>query len=125
MAEQRLWSANPKADAAQSVWCFGQFGWANEDVSAAHVHLAGGIVLRGTFPTREGDTTGFYATWVNTSRAPGSPFTEDEVAMELYYKIEVTSFFSIKPDVQYIVNPGGNGSTDNAVVGALRVQVAF
>lgn len=125
VAEQRLWSADPKADDAQSLWCFGQFGWANEDVSASHVHVAGGVVLRGTFPTREADTTGFYATWVNTSRAPGSPFTEDEVALELYYKIQVTGFLSIKPDLQYIVNPGGAGATDNAVVGALRVQVAF
>lgn len=125
VAEQRLWSANPKDDSAQSFWCFGQFGWANEDVSATHVHVAGGLVLRGTFPTREADTTGVYATWVNTSQAAGSPFTEDELALELYYKIQVTGFLSIKPDVQYIVNPGGNGATENAVVGALRMQVTF
>lgn len=125
VAEQRLWSANSKLDEAQSLWCFAQFGWANEDVSATHVHLAGGFVLRGTFPTREADTTGVYATWVNTSRAPGSPFTDDELALEVYYKVQVTGFLTLKPDLQYIINPGGDSNNDAAVVGALRLQIAF
>lgn len=125
IAEQRLWSADPKKDDAQSVWCFGQFGFANEDVSATHFHVAGGLVLRGTFPTRESDTTGVYASWVNTSRASGSPYTNDELTLEVYYKLQITGFLSIKPDLQYIINPGGNSTTDNAFVGALRMQVAF
>ncbi|MDB5296736.1 MAG: Carbohydrate-selective porin, OprB family, partial [Phycisphaerales bacterium] len=44
---------------------------------------------------------------------------------ELFYKVQVTKFFSLKPDLQYIHNPGGVRGRDDALVGTLRLTLSF
>jgi len=48
-----------------------------------------------------------------------------ETAFELYYKRQVAPWLVLKPDVQYIANPGGDPAVDDAFVVSLRVQLDF
>jgi carbohydrate-selective porin OprB len=42
----------------------------------------------------------------------------------MFYKMQVTPFFSVKPDVQYVINPGGTAAGD-ALVARVRLDLAF
>ena len=46
-----------------------------------------------------------------------------ETAIEAFYKYQLTEFMSIKPDLQYIVNPGGDGR--DAIVAGVRLGMSF
>ncbi len=50
-----------------------------------------------------------------------------ELAFEMFYKFKLCSVLSFQPDIQYIVNPGGNlnGKIDNAFVGFLRFILEY
>jgi carbohydrate-selective porin OprB len=37
----------------------------------------------------------------------------------------VTPAIFVQPDLQYIINPGGDASVDNALVGGVRIGIAF
>lgn len=57
---------------------------------------------------------------------PAAGYTDDtETNIEAFYKLYATPFFSIKPDLQYIINPGGAGDVEDAIVAAVRVEVSF
>jgi len=43
------------------------------------------------------------------------------MAIELFYKAQLTPYIMVQPDLQYIVNPGGENR--DAFVGGLRFEV--
>ena len=45
--------------------------------------------------------------------------------MELYYSAAMTPWLSVSPCVQYVLNPGGDKTVDDAVVLGFRVQMSF
>ena len=58
-------------------------------------------------------------------RCAGAGFIEEhETAIEVFHAIQVTGWMALKPDFQYIVNPGGMGLEDAKVV-TLRGEIAF
>lgn len=126
LAEQQVWRENPddKED-TQGLSAFVQYGFGDDKVSAVHHHVGVGLSAVGLIPTRDADVTGLYWTLAKTSRATGSGFDADESAFEFYYKFEVTPAISLKPDLQYITNPGGVKTADDAFVFTLRLDVAL
>ena len=48
----------------------------------------------------------------------------DETAIELFYKAQLTGWLSLKPDIQYIANPGGT-SNDDAIAVGVRFELAL
>ena len=62
------------------------------------------------------------ASWVHLPAQPGllHPF---ELALEAYYKIQLTDWAAIKPDFQYIVSP--SGMVPDAAVLTVRVEIDF
>lgn len=126
MLDQRLWREAPYSEGdEQGLGCFAQFGWTDESVSEVTVNIAGGLQWTGPVPTRDDDICGLAVTYARLSDEPGAGFVDDhETNIELFYKFQITPYFSVKPDVQYIINPGGAGA-DDAVAMTLRVEVAF
>ena len=59
------------------------------------------------------------------SDEPGAGFPQDETAIELYHRFQLTPFLSIKPDLQYIANPGGSPGVADALVATVRVEIVF
>jgi carbohydrate-selective porin OprB len=123
--EQRVFALEPeREEGTRDVRLFGQYGWADPDVSAANHHASLGVLFTGPFAFRASDTTGAMVTWVDLSDQDAAGFPSDETAVELFYRLQLTSFFSLKPDLQIIDDPGGLHE-DTAVVGTLRFEVGL
>lgn len=91
---------------------------------ALPLHVAGGLVFAGPFEFRPHDVVGIGNTTV--LRASRSIFdAHQESAIEAFYQVQVTRFLTVKPDVQYIFNPGLDASLRPAVLLTLEVRVAF
>ena len=122
--DQTLYRENPAdAEDAQGVGVYLQYGYADPSVSETDHHGGAGVVWTGLLPGRDADVIGVGASYVHLSGAAG--FEDDaEIAVEAFYRLQLTPWFAVKPDVQYVINPGGAGLAD-AVVGTLRLEMAF
>lgn len=121
VVEQRLTNRENSDDGGW--YTFAQLGWADPDVSDAEYFAGAGLTTQGTFPGRDDDAAGAYLSWVGLSDEAG--YSDNELALELFYRWQLTPWASVKPDLQVIVNPGGDSDVDNAVVGSIRVEIAF
>lgn len=125
LAEQQVLRTGADDDAEHGLFAFARYGWADENVYAAAQHVGGGLVLKGTFPGRDDDETGVFVSLLVLSDADGASFAGNETAVELYYRFNLTPFIHLTPDLQWIGNPSGDPSLQDAVVGALRFEVDF
>ncbi len=104
----------------------------------------GGVTYKGLIPGRTDDTIGVgvgYArisdkardldkdTALNTGTS--FPIRSGETVVELTYQAQITPWWQLQPDFQYIVNPGGGIVSDtgqkigDAAVFGLRTTIAF
>lgn len=134
LAEQQIWasqggaSPEPDADPAgadRGLWFFFQVGVADDEIADVGKHFGVGLSLLGTFPDRQDDAAGVYFTWADLSDDPGAGFDADESVLECFYRLQLTPWISVKPDLQVIWNPGGDSSIDTTVVGGLRFEIVF
>ncbi|WP_353219325.1 carbohydrate porin [Salinisphaera sp. S4-8] len=104
---------------------FAQYVHANDAVSELARHIGAGVQITGLLADRPEDISGLMVSRVDFSDAPGADFTKDhETAIEIFHAIQVAPWMALKPDFQYIVNPGGMG-LDDAKVATLRGEIAF
>jgi carbohydrate-selective porin OprB len=109
----------------------GLAGWAqlgmseDDDFSVYDRHLAIGLVWRGLIPSRDGDAIGISHSWLETSRAKGSPTDANERVLELFYGFKAAGWLTVQPDFQWFVNPGGDSQRDDLFIGSLRGEVIF
>ncbi len=60
-----------------------------------------------------------------TQVAAGTPAADAETNIELTYRAPVTSWLTLQPDLQYVVDPGTSSTLDDAFVAGLRFEIAF
>ena len=126
LAEQQVWKRQPEAaDDKRGVSLFVQYGSTNPEISPVAHHVGAGVSATGVLPKRDNDEMGIYWSRAGLSRAGGSGFTHDESSLEGYYQCQITPFFVLKPDLQWICHPGGLSSPDAAWVATLRIIIDF
>ncbi|QQS08593.1 MAG: carbohydrate porin [Phycisphaerales bacterium] len=126
LIEQQAWRRGQTDELKdKGLFAFAQGGTSDKEVTAAAVSIAAGLVLKGTFDSRFDDNAGLLIAFAGFSDAAGSPFTDDEIAVEVYYKIQLTPAISLTPDLQYIMNPSGVSTVDDAIVAGLRAAITF
>lgn len=106
---------------------FLQFGSTDDRLSPVDLHAGGGVVWNGYLFGRRADSCGVMGTYVHfgdAARAAGAFVDDHEIAWELFYRFQVTPWLYLRPDLQYIVQPGGAGRGD-ALVGTLRVELTL
>ena len=99
--------------------------------------VAGGH-YQGTFPRRDNDVVSFMIASARTNSrltqyqrdldtvAPGSVGIQTyESIAEIDYGLQLTRWLKIRPNLQYVINPGGTGKIPNAFVVGLYTQVTF
>ena len=119
-----IWLENPADEEdGQGVGAFLVYDTADSEITEVDQHFAGGIAWTGAIPGRDSDVTGIGASYSHFAGGAGFEDT-GELAVEAFYKIAITDYVSVKADLQYIKDPGGAGLED-ALVGLVRVQVAF
>jgi porin len=104
-------------DDSRTFQGFVRLGWSSPDDGAITLYIGGGATYHGL---RGNDTLGlggghvrFRDTTVQEHR--------HESFVELFYKARFTDWFSVQPDLQLIVHPGG--ANDTALLGGVRLKV--
>ena len=64
---------------------------------------------------------------VQTSRPSLGPVSvqDSEYVFELYYTIQVTQGLLFRPNIQYVIDPGGIDENPNALVFGLKTSANF
>ena len=110
--------------------------YADRRTSTRDNQIAAGLLYKGPFAFRPADEVGFAVgrTHVNSRVAdletqwnqasPGSVGVQgSEYAAELFYGVHVTRWLDLRPNVQYVVQPGGLARNTNDVIVGLRLSV--
>jgi porin len=101
-------------------------GFANDDVNPASSFFSATVVATGLIPSLPEDQIGLGIMMANAGNKFLSGISEpkdQEINLELTYFANLTSHLSIQPDLQYVINPGMDGSLDNALVFGIRLQL--
>jgi len=122
LIDQAVWRANPQDDKdARGIGVFAMWGWADPAILQYDHNIGGGVTWTGPIAARPNDFLGVGVQAVHFS--DDFHATADfEVNYELFYRFQVTPWFAVKPDLQYVVNPGGQGTPD-ALLFTLRFQM--
>jgi porin len=123
--DQMLWRKNPGVkDDDQGLYMYAQYGWADPHISTTEDHGGVGLSDTGLFPSRNADITGIGISWVRLSDDPVAGFLHsNETVIETFYKIQATPWLSIKPDLQYIMNPAGRSR--DCLAATIRLMIKF
>ncbi len=114
----------PNGAAATGLGLFAQYGLADADVNIIDQHVGSGLQWTGPIPTtaRATDVLGLGASFVHFSHQAALPH-DHELAIETFYKLQITPWFNLQPDLQYILHPSGN--RPDALVGTIRAELDF
>lgn len=124
--DQRIWRENPDdAEDLQGIGAMAYIGFGDPNVAAIARHVEVGATWTGAIAGRDDDVCGFLVTHAVLTGESGAGFDGDETAGELFYKLQLTPALSLKPDLQYILNPGGDPSLDDALVATLRIELTL
>lgn len=143
IADQTVWKQE-----AQSLAVFARLGGAPSDRNLVSFYADGGFAFTGLVPGRDADVLAFGAAYSKISGDaadadrdaqmllpdPSLPARDHELVFEVSYTAQVTPWWTLQPDFQYIVHPGGNvrdaddpaGATaGNATLVGLRTSLTF
>jgi porin len=111
---------------------FARAGIADGDIGRFSAYVGGGIVYNGPIHSRAEDQLGFAVAAARNSRGferaaenDGVDTREFEIALEWTYRLQLTPWLALQPDLQYVVHPGGIAQRNAAVVGGIRYEVRF
>jgi len=112
----------------------------DSEINTFPFFMNGGLVYKGLIPGRDKDYAGFafvYGKYSSKLSPPASQPTkfslvsevtgsEDfEMVLEWMYKIQLTQWLNIQPDIQYVIQPGGTGDIPNALVLGFQLGVSI
>ena len=101
---------------------FSQIGISPKNENKNTLYYSLGFRINGISAKRKFDVTGIAIAYAGFGRTP----SRNETAIELTYRIYANETISIKPDLQYIINPSGtDAKVKNALTGLLRVELNF
>lgn len=132
---------NPK----RNVEVFSQGFWNDRATGYVARHYTLGVTINGPFDSRQGDAIGIAVGGLSVADDVSKrqrlvneindvsnyddprylPVQGDEYSAEIYYGAKITNWLTLRPNLQYIVHPGGVNEVDNALVGGLMVRASF
>jgi porin len=125
VVDQTLWRAEPgNADSTRGISAFAVYGHSDPDLFDFEHFVGTGVVWTGPWSTRPDDVLGLAVNWARFSGEPGA-LSGNETQIEGFYKFKLTPWLSIKPDVMYIANPGGDTGASDCLFAGLRVVADF
>ncbi len=130
IGEQTIFS-DPEND-ARNLKAFLRLETANAKINRFGYYIGGGLVFNSPFLGRPDDQLGIaFANAVNgfdynkLESMNNQPVSGSELNFELTYYVQFFPWFSVQPDVQYIVNPDTNPLIQNSLCFDVRISVTF
>lgn len=114
----------PERD-VHGIGCFVQYAWAPGDRNEICQYYGAGVSFSGTIVgSKTWDSTGIgIARAVFSRRVRKQDERTHETVLETFHRFQINPWLVLQPDVQFIVNPGGDGR--NALATGLRVEILF
>jgi porin len=130
-ADQQVTAESPGSD--QGLYLFGTLAYTDQQEPAlVPFQTSLGAQYVGPIPGRNQDRLIFGTTYGQLSdnyaaeqRALGNGDPDYEWILELGYRIQLTKFAYIQPDIQYVVQPGGTGDIPDATVIGMQFGVSL
>jgi porin len=124
VADQLVW--RPDATGVRGIGVFAQYGYADPDVSVIEHYAGIGATWTGPFGDRLDDACGIGVAWARFRDVRNDGVRGGgEIAIEVFYTLQVTPWLRVKPDLQYIHDPSGDPTIADALVATLRVAIDF
>lgn len=134
-AEQMIWREQDE----QGLWLFARAGGAPRDRALFEFVSDFGLSWAGPIPGRDDDTLGVGFVHARLSRdvraferldaevngTSYEAYSDPESVLECFYNVQLTKWWTVRPDVQWIFNPGGSAAVADAVVVGLRTSIVF
>lgn len=113
----------------QGLGVFGRYGYRNPERNRMSTFWSAGLSYTGLVPGRDKDVLGLGFSLQRSShvyRRRVLDTLDNETVYELYYAINLTDWFVVTPDIQYVDNPGAaEGDPSHAIVAGVRVRISF
>lgn len=129
--DQWLWrETDATPDSPQGLAWFTRAGFTGTpNRSPLGVLFNSGLSWTGLLPSRDEDAMGIALVWARLTPGQSSGLEGsgrgNEFVIETTYQAQLTPFFSIQPDVQLLVQPGGNPAVPDALVLGLSANIDF
>jgi porin len=137
LVDQTLYRENPPDEdpARQGLVGFFRAAYTPPDRNLAPLGIDGGLVYKGLIPTRDWDTFGVAFSYMEMSddiadlqRLVGFPenlILDYEAVLEVSYRAQITAWWTLQPDFQYVMHPSGSAQYDDALVFSLFTTLRF
>jgi porin len=130
-ADQQVYQESAGSD--QGLTLFLTFAYTTQQQAALmHYQTSMGAIYKGLFAGRPDDRLILGATYGRLStdyadqqQALGNGNPTYELPLELGYRVQLTKFAYIQPDIQYVIHPGGSGDIPNATVLGTQFGASF
>ena len=106
---------------------FGQFSWSEPNRNPSQWGLMLGTQWQGVIDARPSDTVGFlwaYNQFTSNESLTTSPGSSEAI-LEAFYDFQVTPWFSIQPDMQYLSQPSSDASANISGAWIFTMRLSF
>ena len=101
---------------------FTHIGLSPQNSSFINFYIDGGLTYKGLIPSRDNDVLGVAIAYGHLTNDPqdnqGRSNPGYEIILETTYQIELATWLSLQPDVQYVIHPSGTNIPNALVLGA-------
>jgi porin len=113
--DQRIYSHPSDPNDGRGLNVILRFSWSRPELSDVPLYFGASLAWHGLW-SRDNDTVGAGFGYLSVSQPlGGSAGPRGEVFFEAFYKMRLTHFFSLQPDAQLYLTPGGDGTPAFAI----------
>ena len=130
-ADQMICQEGPGSDQGLTIWSAFVLS-PQQNIAKLPFQVNGGLAYKGLIPARDDDYACFGIVYGKFSRdyartvaQAGEGYPDYELVFEWNYKVQLTKFAFVQPDLQWVVNPGGTHRIPNALVLGAQMGVTF
>lgn len=130
-ADQMVTREAPGSDEGLTVFLAAGY-YPQSEISIVPFQFNAGLNYKGLPPGRPDDRTMLHFIYgkisddyARTVRVPGGEEADSEKVLEFAHRFQITPWAYIQPDIQWVINPGGTGDIDDAVVIGAQMGVTF
>ena len=120
--EQMVYREEGSADQGLTPWAVIAYQ-PRQSINELPVFFGAGLVYKGLIPDRDEDNAaiGFFYGKLSGDINPGG----SEKILEFAYTLQLTPWFYVRPDLQFVLDPAGVSSADTAVVFGGEIGITF
>ncbi len=130
-ADQMIFRESPGTDQGLTLWTAFVLS-PQQNIAKLPFQVNGGLAYKGLIPNRDNDQTvfgvvygKFSSDYAQSVSETGEGYPDYEMVLEWGYRVQLTPFAYIQPDIQWVMNPGGTGNIPNALVLGAQMGVTF